>query len=151
MLSGGTTGTPKLIARTHQDYGYNARAAAAACGLTADSVYLAALPAAFNFTMCCPGILGTLTAGGTVVMAPSPAPETAFPLIAREGVTVTALSPRWCPCGWRPTPTGLRARPSSRASRSCRWGERGWPTTWRAASAPPWGAASSRCSAWPRA
>ncbi|MEU0236365.1 AMP-binding protein [Nocardiopsis sp. NPDC006198] len=97
LLSGGTTGTPKLIARTHQDYGYNARAAAAACGLTADSVYLAALPAAFNFTMCCPGILGTLTAGGTVVMAPSPAPETAFPLIAREGVTVTALSPPMVP------------------------------------------------------
>ncbi|MGW8529059.1 (2,3-dihydroxybenzoyl)adenylate synthase [Nocardiopsis sp. NPDC055824] len=97
LLSGGTTGTPKLIARTHQDYGYNARAAAAACGLTADSVYLAALPAAFNFTMCCPGILGTLTAGGTMVMAPSPAPETAFPLIAREGVTVTALSPPMVP------------------------------------------------------
>ncbi|WP_433696965.1 (2,3-dihydroxybenzoyl)adenylate synthase [Nocardiopsis sp. CA-288880] len=97
LLSGGTTGTPKLIPRTHQDYGYNARAAADACGLTADSVYLAALPAAFNFTMCCPGILGTLTAGGTVVMAPSPAPETAFPLIAREGVTVTALSPPMVP------------------------------------------------------
>ncbi|GAA1455083.1 (2,3-dihydroxybenzoyl)adenylate synthase [Nocardiopsis tropica] len=97
LLSGGTTGTPKLIPRTHQDYGYNARAAADACGLTADSVYLAVLPAAFNFTMCCPGILGTLTAGGTVVMAPSPAPETAFPLIAREGVTVTALSPPMVP------------------------------------------------------
>ncbi|MFD3685071.1 (2,3-dihydroxybenzoyl)adenylate synthase [Nocardiopsis sp. NPDC058631] len=97
LLSGGTTGTPKLIPRTHQDYAYNARAAAAACDLTPASVYLAALPAAFNFTMCCPGILGTLTAGGTVVMAPSPAPETAFPLIAREGVTVTALSPPMVP------------------------------------------------------
>lgn len=97
LLSGGTTGTPKLIPRTHRDYAYNARAAAAAAGLTPDSVYLAVLPAAFNFTMSCPGILGTLTVGGTVVMAPNPAPETAFPLIAREKVTVTALSPPMVP------------------------------------------------------
>lgn len=97
LLSGGTTGTPKLIPRTHRDYAYNARAAAAACELTPDSVYLAVLPVAFNFTMSCPGVLGALTVGATVVMAPSPAPETVFPLIEREGVTVTALSPPMVP------------------------------------------------------
>ena len=35
LLSGGTTGLPKLIARTHDDYAYNARASAAMCGFDA--------------------------------------------------------------------------------------------------------------------
>ena len=33
LLSGGTTGLPKLIARTHDDYAYNARASAELCRL----------------------------------------------------------------------------------------------------------------------
>ncbi|GGX23900.1 (2,3-dihydroxybenzoyl)adenylate synthase [Streptomyces noursei] len=93
LLSGGTTGAPKLIPRTHDDYLYNASASAEVTGLTADSRYLAALPVAHNFPLACPGILGTLHAGGTVVMCPTPSPDTAFPLIARERVTVTALVP----------------------------------------------------------
>ncbi|MFD4985479.1 (2,3-dihydroxybenzoyl)adenylate synthase [Streptomyces sp. NPDC058374] len=97
LLSGGTTGTPKLIPRTHQDYAYNARAAAEVCRLDADSVYLAVLPIAFNFTMSCPGILGTLQAGGTVVLSPSPSPATALELIEREKVTVTAVNPPLVP------------------------------------------------------
>ncbi|MFJ4439337.1 (2,3-dihydroxybenzoyl)adenylate synthase [Streptomyces sp. NPDC088923] len=97
LLSGGTTGLPKLIPRTHDDYAYNARAAAEVCGLDARSVYLAVLPVAFNFTLACPGVLGTLFAGGTVVLAPDPSPQTGFALIAREGVTFTALSPPLVP------------------------------------------------------
>ncbi|WP_343055172.1 salicylate synthase [Azospirillum oleiclasticum] len=93
LLSGGTTGTPKLIPRTHADYAYNARASAALCGLSAESVYLAALPAAHNFTFACPGILGTLLRGGRVVMARTPGGDETFPLIAREKVTFTALVP----------------------------------------------------------
>jgi len=49
LLSGGTTGLPKLIARTHNDYSYNARASARLCGLDESTVYLAALPASHNF------------------------------------------------------------------------------------------------------
>ncbi|ASY31511.1 MULTISPECIES: (2,3-dihydroxybenzoyl)adenylate synthase [unclassified Streptomyces] len=97
LLSGGTTGLPKLIPRTHDDYAYNASAAAGVCGLDEHSVYLAVLPAAFNFTLACPGVLGTLFAGGTVVLAPDPSPQTGFALIAREGVTLTALSPPLVP------------------------------------------------------
>ncbi|MFC0623419.1 (2,3-dihydroxybenzoyl)adenylate synthase [Kribbella deserti] len=93
LLSGGTTGTPKLIPRTHDDYAYNARASAEVCGLGPDTVYLAALPAGHNFPLACPGILGTFTAGGTVVMAASPSPDEAFALIEREGVTHTAVVP----------------------------------------------------------
>src|SRR5690606_28708737 len=36
-------------------------------------------------------------AGGTVVLSPSPRPEDAFPLIAREGVTITAVVPPLVP------------------------------------------------------
>lgn len=93
LLSGGTTGIPKLIPRRHTDYLYNALESARLCGLAADSVYLCALPAAHNFPLACPGILGTLGMGGRVVMAPAPGPDEAFPLIAREAVTHTALVP----------------------------------------------------------
>ncbi len=99
LLSGGTTGLPKLIARTHDDYGYNARASAELCGMGPESVYLVTLPASHNFPLACPGILGTLLVGGRVVMLPSPEPERAFASIAVEGVTVTAAVPavaqRW--------------------------------------------------------
>lgn len=93
LLSGGTTGTPKLIPRTHDDYVYNVRRSAEVCGFGPDTVYLASLPMAHNFALGCPGVLGALHAGGTVVVAPSPSPPDAFPLVEREGVTATALVP----------------------------------------------------------
>jgi 2,3-dihydroxybenzoate-AMP ligase len=99
LLSGGTTGLPKLIARTHDDYSYNARASAELCGLGQETVYLGALPVSHNFPLACPGILGTLLAGGRVVMAPSPQPQAVFALIEAEGVTVAtavpAVAQRW--------------------------------------------------------
>jgi salicylate---CoA ligase len=99
LLSGGTTGLPKLIARTHDDYDYNARRSAEVAGLDADSVYLVSLPAGHNFPLACPGILGALLSGGRVVMLPSPEPARAFATIEAEGVTHTAVVPavaaRW--------------------------------------------------------
>ncbi|MEW2503754.1 AMP-binding protein [Amycolatopsis sp. NPDC047767] len=99
LLSGGTTGLPKLIARTHDDYAYNARASAELTGFGPDTGYLVSLPAGHNFPLACPGILGALLAGGRVVMLPSPEPVRAFATIAAEGVTHTAVVPavaaRW--------------------------------------------------------
>src|SRR5439155_2815416 len=99
LLSGGTTGLPKLIPRTHDDYAYNVAASAEVTGLDASTVYMVALPAAHNFPLGCPGLMGTLAAGGRVVMAPSPKPEDAMAAVEAEGVTVTALVPalaiRW--------------------------------------------------------
>src|SRR5690606_28302969 len=66
LVSGGTTGLPKLIARTHDDYVYNATSSAGICELTADDVYLATLPAAHNFPLACPGILGSVSVGASV-------------------------------------------------------------------------------------
>lgn len=97
QLSGGSTGTPKLIPRTHDEYLYSVRESARICGLTPQTVYLCVLPAAHNFALSSPGTLGVLFAGGTVVLGDSPAPESAFALIAREGVTITALVPPLVP------------------------------------------------------
>ena len=93
QLSGGTTGTPKLIPRRHAEYLYNVRASAAVCGFDAHTVYLAALPMAHNFTLCCPGVIGTLLAGGRVVCSQRSDPDTCFALIAGQRVTATALVP----------------------------------------------------------
>ncbi|WP_246342610.1 (2,3-dihydroxybenzoyl)adenylate synthase [Actinomadura verrucosospora] len=93
LLSGGTTGLPKLIPRTHRDYVYNLEASAELCGFTRDTVYLVVLPAAHNFALACPGLLGVFATGGTVVLAPSGSPDEAFPLIERERVTACAAVP----------------------------------------------------------
>jgi 2,3-dihydroxybenzoate-AMP ligase len=93
QLSGGSTGCPKLIPRTHADYACAVRAGVDVCGIVASDAYLAALPVNHNFTMCSPGTLGVLFAGGKVVMSPRPEPRVAFPLMERESVTITALVP----------------------------------------------------------
>lgn len=99
LVSGGTTGLPKLIARTHNDYVCNVRAASVTAGLTERDVYLGALPASHNFPLACPGILGMLLVGGRSVMLPSAEPVRAFKTIETEGVTVSAAVPavaqRW--------------------------------------------------------
>nr|BFE59180.1 (2,3-dihydroxybenzoyl)adenylate synthase [Dactylosporangium thailandense] len=93
LLSGGTSGVPKLIPRTHDDYACQLRRTAEAVGFGPGDVYLAALPAAHNAALGCPGVLGTLRAGGTVVMAGTPAPDEVFALIARERATLTTVMP----------------------------------------------------------
>ncbi|NYT57603.1 (2,3-dihydroxybenzoyl)adenylate synthase [Alcaligenaceae bacterium] len=93
QISGGTTGLSKLIPRTHDDYIYTLRESARICGLDGDSVLLCALPMAHNFPMSSPGFLGTLYAGGRVVLSPSPSPQDCFELIAREKVTQCSLVP----------------------------------------------------------
>lgn len=55
------------------------------------------LPIAFNYTWNCPGVLGTLTVGGKVVMSRSPDPSVCFDLIEAEGVTMTAINPQLAP------------------------------------------------------
>ncbi|AKF81790.1 enterobactin synthase subunit E [Myxococcus fulvus 124B02] len=93
QLSGGSTGVPKLIPRTHDDYIFSLRASAEICQLDTSSVYLCALPVAHNFPMSSPGVFGTFHAGGTAVLALHPSPDVAFPLIEKEKVTITALVP----------------------------------------------------------
>ncbi|ALE74371.1 enterobactin synthase subunit E [Pseudonocardia sp. EC080610-09] len=93
QLSGGTTGTSKLIPHTHEGYLGSMRQAVRVGGTTASSVQLVVLPMPHSFAMRSPGFLGALHVGATVVVASDPSPDTAFALVARHGVTETALVP----------------------------------------------------------
>jgi 2,3-dihydroxybenzoate-AMP ligase len=93
LLSGGTTGLPKLIVRTHDDYVYNILRCNEVSEFDSATVYLGTLPASHNFPLACPGILGALFAGGRAVMLPSPASERAMRTIDAEGVTAAAVVP----------------------------------------------------------
>jgi 2,3-dihydroxybenzoate-AMP ligase len=104
LLSGGTTGQPKLIARTHDEYHLNARLCAEALQLSEETVYLGSIPITHNFALAGPGVLGAFSVGGRVVLLPSPSPAAVFAAVEREGVTdmaaVPAVAQRWideCP------------------------------------------------------
>ena len=93
QLSGGSTGTPKLIPRTHNDYDYSIRASAEICALSPETRFLCALPAAHNFPLSSPGALGVFHAGGCVILAKSPEPLSCFELIRKHRVTMAGLVP----------------------------------------------------------
>ncbi|GLQ72241.1 (2,3-dihydroxybenzoyl)adenylate synthase [Vibrio penaeicida] len=93
LVSGGTTGLPKLIPRTHNDYRFNIQSCAVASELSNEEVYLAVLPAAHNFTLGCPGLLGALQCGGKVIFSTNPSPDYCFDVIETNKVTSTALVP----------------------------------------------------------
>jgi len=93
QLSGGTTGIPKLIPRTHNDYAYNSKTAAPVCGVTQDSVLLLALPIAHNLPLACPGIQGYFFQGGKVVLSPTTRPEQMLALVEKHKVTHIKVVP----------------------------------------------------------
>lgn len=93
QLSGGTTGTPKLIPRTHDDYHFSIRRSVEVCRITRDDTMLILLPAAHNFPMSSPGFLGMLHAGGAAVLAGARPPRKVFELIARSSATIMPLVP----------------------------------------------------------
>ncbi|MFE2479482.1 AMP-binding protein [Streptomyces sp. NPDC059389] len=93
LLSAAATGAPLLVPRTHNDYAYQARAAAELVSLTENDVYLAALPAESNLALGCPGIVGTLCAGGTVVLVEDPdRAGDCLAAVEREQVTITSVT-----------------------------------------------------------
>lgn len=93
QVSGGTTGMPKLIPRSHNGYAYSIQQSHQRCGTATDTIMLIALPCGHNFPLSSPGSLGVLFAGGTVVLAPSGRAGVALPLMAKHGVTTVALVP----------------------------------------------------------
>ncbi|WP_318389215.1 (2,3-dihydroxybenzoyl)adenylate synthase EntE [Enterobacter sp.] len=93
QLSGGSTGTPKLIPRTHNDYYYSVLRSNEICGFDANTRYLCALPAAHNYPLSSPGALGVFLAGGRVVLASDPSATLCFGLIEKHQINVTALVP----------------------------------------------------------
>lgn len=93
QLSGGTTGLPKLIPRTHNDYVYNSNGFARIHAMSGDTILLVVLPVAHNFALASPGIQGCFFNGGRIVMSDSPRAEVAFPLIEQERITHLELVP----------------------------------------------------------
>jgi 2,3-dihydroxybenzoate-AMP ligase len=93
QLSGGTTGIPKLIPRTHNDYAYNSRAAASVCAISGESVLLIVLPIAHNLPLACPGIQGFMFHGARVVISASAKPEDICALIQKHRVTHLKVVP----------------------------------------------------------
>jgi 2,3-dihydroxybenzoate-AMP ligase len=93
QLSGGTTGIPKLIPRTNNDYAYNSKVAASVCEVNADSVLLLVLPIAHNLPLACPGIQGFMFHGAKVVVHANTRPAEMFALIQKHRVTHLKVVP----------------------------------------------------------
>lgn len=93
QLSGGTTGIPKLIPRTHNDYAYNSKVASEVARVDAESVLLLVLPIAHNLPLACPGIQGFLFNGAKVVLHANTRPDEMFALIQKHGVTHLKVVP----------------------------------------------------------
>jgi 2,3-dihydroxybenzoate-AMP ligase len=93
QLSGGTTGIPKLIPRTHNDYAYNSKVASEVCDVDDTGVLLVVLPIAHNLPLACPGIQGFMFNGGRVVISASTKPEDMCALIERHKVTHLKVVP----------------------------------------------------------
>jgi len=72
----GTTGLPKLIPRTHDDYLYNLRISGEICQVDADTVYGGRVAGRAQLRARCPGMLGTLLRGGNRRLPPRSDPPT---------------------------------------------------------------------------
>jgi 2,3-dihydroxybenzoate-AMP ligase len=99
LLSGGTTGIPKLIPRSHNDYVCNSKLAVKHTGVNEDSVLLAVLPIAHNLPLACPGLQGFMLRGARVVLHTSTRAQQVFELVEKYRVThihvVPALLIMW--------------------------------------------------------
>jgi 2,3-dihydroxybenzoate-AMP ligase len=99
QLSGGTTGAPKIIPRTHNDYSLNCKRVAEITRVRKDSVMGIAIPVNHNFALSCPGLMGMLYKGAKVVLIPSTKTEAVFESIQKEKITIMPTPPalliRW--------------------------------------------------------
>ena len=99
QLSGGTTGVPKIIPRTHNDYALMCKRAGEIVRITKDSVMGIAIPVNHNFALCSPGLQGVIYRGGRVVLIPSPRTDVVFDAIQKERISIMPTPPalliRW--------------------------------------------------------
>lgn len=93
LLSGGTTGFPKLIPNRHCEFIYLAKKLSEATDMDENTVYLTALPMSHKFALCCPGMIGTLSKGGKVVICRVSSPDEIIPLVEERKVSIMALVP----------------------------------------------------------
>ena len=88
QLSGGTSGTPKIIPRFHNEYVYTTRQIARFFGFDETVVSFTPNPLMHNLATAC-FVLPALMVGGEVAVAPSPR-------IDVIGATIRERRPTWC-------------------------------------------------------
>jgi 2,3-dihydroxybenzoate-AMP ligase/mycobactin salicyl-AMP ligase len=91
MPTGGTTGLPKLVPRTHNDWFCNVEYRAKAWQRSPHDITLIATPVTHNMAIEVSMNPSFLT-GGKVVMIPSTRPQEIFETIEKEKVTTTILA-----------------------------------------------------------
>ena len=87
QLSGGTTGIPKLIPRSHNDYAFNSHLAVSVCDVHEGDVLLDVLPISHNLPLACPGLQGFLFRGATVALSTSTRSDDIFRRIHSDRAT----------------------------------------------------------------
>jgi 2,3-dihydroxybenzoate-AMP ligase len=91
MPTGGTTGLPKIVPRTHNDFLCNVEYRAKAWQRSPHDITLIATPVTHNMAIEV-SMNPTFFAGGKVVMIPSTGPKEILGAIERERVTTTVLA-----------------------------------------------------------
>ena len=97
ICTGGTTGFPKPVPRTHSQLLQLSLACCRRCGLDETLVYLADLPLGHVFILAVPGLVGSLLMGGRTVFAATAATDEVFPLVEEERATMLTLVPSLLP------------------------------------------------------
>ncbi len=92
QLSGGTTGTPKIIPRLHAEYRYNADLTSGWWGHTEQSVLAFGLPLAHNAALT-NGLHAAHGARHAALLLATPAADVMLPLMAEHGATWTMSPP----------------------------------------------------------
>ncbi len=93
QLSGGTTGIPKVIPRSHNDYWYNSRLIAAVNDIHPGDVLLVAAPIGHNFPLASPGIQGFFLSGASAALSRTARAAEVLPMIDRHQVTHLEIVP----------------------------------------------------------
>lgn len=93
LLSGGSTGIPKLISRTHADHYYTPMKVSKICNMDSKSIVLIVMPVSHNWNLCGPGLFGTLSCGGKVILSNHATPEAIISMIEKEKVTMVSFVP----------------------------------------------------------
>nr|WP_053000071.1 AMP-binding protein [Sphingomonas sp. Y57] len=88
QLSGGTSGTPKIIPRFHNEYAYTSGQISRFFGFDETVVSFTPNPLMHNMPMAC-FVLPALLVGGEVAIAPTPKIETI-------AATIKERRPKWC-------------------------------------------------------
>ncbi|HEV2634592.1 MAG TPA: AMP-binding protein [Actinocrinis sp.] len=92
QLSGGTTGTPKVIPRLHAEYWYNAQATSTWWGHDHTSVLAVGLPFVHNAGLS-NAVHAAHAVGAALLLIPGAAADTVLPLMAEHGATWTVTPP----------------------------------------------------------